>query len=394
MRMGIECLVIALVVLTACARDDGARGWRGSIDTLPNGTVVVRNEGPGLWDSDAAWRVVEDLRIGSADGEGPASFSRIADITADSHGRVYVLEGETQDIRVFDSTGHFIRAVGRRGHGPGEFDQAIGMRWDPRGRLWIVDQGNVRYTVVDTAGRVVVARRRPVSGWFTWRWDGGLDSVGRVYEWYRVPGEMEGGALLRYDTTFTTTDTFPLAAYQGEVFKLEDKSRRVWGSVPYTPNLSWIFDPRGYVWFGISAPYRIFQRRLRGDTVRIIERAYAPMPVTAADRDSAILRLEWFTKQGGHIDASRIPKVKPAFDRFFLDDAGNLWVDPVTARQEDDRVFDVFDPGGRYLGRARSDFSIVGTPVFRGDRLYAATRDENDIPYVVRARIERGARRP
>ncbi len=388
-----RCFFALLPLLASCSRGEGSGGWRGSIDTLPNGAVVVRNEGGGLWDSASAWRIEEELRIGSADGEGPGSFSRIADIAVDQRGRLYVLEGETQDIRVFDSTGQHVRTVGRKGHGPGEFDQAIGMRWDASGRLWVVDQGNVRYTVVDTAGRVVAARRRPVLGWFTWRWDGGLDSAGRVYEWYRVPGKMEGGALLRYDTTFTTADTFPLPAYQEEVFKLEDKSRRVWGAVPYTPILSWIFDPRGYVWFGISVPYRIYQRRLDGDTVRIIERAYKPLPVTAADRDSAIVRFEWFTKQGGQIDASRIPKVKPAFDRFFLDDAGDLWVEPVTARPDDDRVFDVFDPGGRYLGRVRSTFPIVGTPVFRGDRLYAVTTDADGIPYVVRARIERGSPR-
>lgn len=379
-----------LALLAGCAPGEDAARWRGTIDTLSNGAVVVRNEGGQVWDSASAWRVVEELRIGSPDEEGPASFSRIADIAVDARGRIYVLEGEAQQIRLFDSAGRFVRTVGRKGHGPGEFDQAIGMRWDPTGRLWVVDQGNVRYTVVDTAGRVVAARRRPLSGWFTWRWDGGLDSAGRVYEWYRVPGDMERGALLRYDTTFATADTFPLPTYQGEVFKIEDKSRRVRGSVPYTPTLAWTFDPRGYVWFGISVPYRIYQRRLGGDTVRIIERAYEPLAVTTADRDSAIVRLEWFTKQGGQIDASRIPKVKPAFDRFFLDDAGNLWVDPVTARQDDGRVFDVFDPRGRYLGRARSDFSIVGTPAFRGERLYAVTLDENDIPYVVRARIVRG----
>ena len=364
-------------------------GWHGSMDTLPSGTVVVHNDGSGVWDSASAWRVVEELRIGSADGEGPASFSRIADIAVDPRGRIYVLEGDAQQIRVFDSAGAFVRAVGRKGHGPDEFDQAIGMRWNPSGRLWVVDQGNVRYTVVDTAGRVFAVRRRPFSGWFTWRWDGGVDSEGRVYEWYRVPGDMERGALLRYDTTLTTADTFPLPTYHGEVFKLEDKSRRVWGSVPYTPALSWNFDPRGYVWFGITVPYRIYQRRLTGDTVRVIERAYEPLPVTSEDRDSAIARLDWFTKQGGKVDASRIPSVKPAFDLFFLDDAGYLWVDPVTPKQFEGRVFDVFDSDGRYLGQARANVRLSGQPVFRGDYVYATTEDESGIPYVIRARIIR-----
>lgn len=388
-------LAALLVVLHAsCSRGELSSGWRGSIDTLPSGVVVVRNEGGGLWDSAATWRIEEDVRIGSADGEGPASFNRVVDIAVDAQGRIYVLEGETQDIRAFDAAGKHIRTVGRKGRGPGEFDQGIGMRWDPNGHLWVVDQGTARYTVLDTTGRVLATRRRPLSGWFTWRWEGGIDSAGRIYEWYRVPGEMARDALLRFDTSVTRADTFPLPSHQGEVFKIEEKSRRVWSSVPYTATLAWVFDPHGYVWFGLTGPYRIYQRRLGGDTVRVVERAYEPLPVTAEDRDSAVARLEWFTKQGGVINASRIPRVKPAFDRFFLDDAGHLWVDPVTARQDDGRVFDVFDVDGRYLGRAWSSFPIVGVPVLRGDQVYAVTQDENEIPYVVRARIERGSSRP
>ncbi len=384
---------VGVVVVAACASTErsGGGAWRGTIDTLASGTIVVHNPQTGIWDSASAWRIEEELRIGSAEGEGPPAFNQIADLQVDSLGRIYVLESQAQEIRVFDSTGRFVRTVGRKGRGPGEFTQAIGIRWDPAGRIWVVDQGTARYTILDTAGRVLATRTRPLSGWFTWRWQGGLDSTGRVYEWYRQPGAMERDALLRYDTTFKAADTFPLPAYQGELFKIEEKNRRVWGSVPYTPTLSWVFDPRGYIWFGITVPYRIYQRRLAGDTVRVIERAYQPLPVTSEDRDSAIARLDWFTKQGGKVDASRIPRVKPAFDLFFLDDRGYLWVDPVTPKQDQGRVFDVFDPDGRYLGQARANVRLSGQPVFRGDCVYATTEDESGIPYVIRARIIRGS---
>ncbi len=385
---------VGVIVVAACASNERSTGgaWRGTIDTLASGTIVVHNPQTGIWDSASAWRIEEELRIGSAEGEGPPAFNQIADLQVDSLGRIYVLESQAQEIRVFDSTGRFVRTVGRKGRGPGEFAQVIGMRWDPAGRLLVVDQGTARYTILDTVGRMLATRTRPLSGWFTWRWQGGLDSTGRVYEWYRQPGAMERDALLRYDTTFKAADTFPLPAYQGESFKIEEKNRRVWGSVPYTPTLSWVFDPRGYIWFGITVPYRIYQRRLAGDTVRVIERAYEPLPVTSEDRDSAIARLDWFTKQGGKVDASRIPSVKPAFDLFFLDDTGYLWVDPVTPKQDQGRVFDVFDPDGRYLGQARANVRLSGQPVFRGDYVYATTEDESGIPYVIRARIIRASR--
>jgi hypothetical protein len=50
-------------------------------------------------------------------------------------------------------------------------------------------------------------------------------------------------------------------------------------------------------------------------------------------------------------------------------------------------VFDVFDPGGRYLGAVRLPFTHNSVPIFRNNALYAVTVDELEVPYVVRARI-------
>ncbi len=391
---GLGTLFLALVV--GCSPDRQRAGWRGSIDTLPNGGVVVRNEAGQVWDSTTAWRLVEDLRIGNADGEGPAGFAQIAALETDGLGRLYVLEGQAQQVRVFDATGAYVRAIGRNGSGPGEFRQAMGMAWDPHDRLWIVDQQNVRYTLVDTSGKVVATRPRPFSGWFTWRWQGGIDDVGRLYEWYRVPGAMGGDRLLRYDSTLRSADTFPVPSYEGELYKIEQQNMRSYASVPFTPSLVWTFDPRGYVWFGVTAPYRIFRRALKGDTSLVVEQAYQPLPVTPSQRDSALARYDWFVKQGGKLDPSRVPDRKPAFERFTIDDAGALWVTPVVDGDGKGRTLDVFDPGGRYLGRVVAPFSIFanGPLLIRGDRLYAVTTDVDGVPYVVRARIERRSPRP
>lgn len=69
-------------------------------------------------------------------------------------------------------------------------------------------------------------------------------------------------------------DTLPLPGYDGEVYKIERPGMFVSATVPFTPNLIWSFDPRGYIWLGTTTPYRVYQTRLRGDTVRIIERAH------------------------------------------------------------------------------------------------------------------------
>ncbi len=384
---------VAMMAISAgaCARDR-ASGWSGSVDTLPGGTVVVHNTGAGVWDSASTWRIVEDLRIGSAEGAGPTSFNQIAALTVDPAGRIYVLERQAQEIRVFDSTGAFVRTIGRKGSGPAEFQEAIGMAWGGRGLLWVVDQRNARYSVFDTAGRLVAEHPRPLSGFFTWAWHGGTDTAGTLYEMYAIVGPSRSTVLLALDSSLKVIDTLPLPRYEGEVYKIERPGMSVSYTVPFTPGLVWSLDPRGYVWLGVTTPYRIYQTRLRGDTVRIIERAYELVPVASDEKDLAVAGLKSFTDQGGKVDPSRIPDVKPAFAGFFLDDRGYLWVEPVVNREQS-RGFDVFDPEGRYLGRAHSRFRLLSNPTFRGDRLYGVTEDESGIPYIVRAQIT-GALRP
>jgi len=52
-------------------------------------------------------------------------------------------------------------------------------------------------------------------------------------------------------------------------------------------------------------------------------------------------------------------------------------------------AFDVFAPDGRYLGPVTvpPSFQTDPAPIIRGDHVWAVTRDEMDVPRVVRFRI-------
>jgi hypothetical protein len=56
------------------------------------------------------------------------------------------------------------------------------------------------------------------------------------------------------------------------------------------------------------------------------------------------------------------------------------------------RLFDLLDPEGLYLGRVRLPFPLseYPTPVFCNGMIYGVTRDELEVPFVVRARIVKG----
>ncbi|MBI4544206.1 MAG: hypothetical protein HY703_03310 [Gemmatimonadetes bacterium] len=382
----------AALVLAACGAGDHADGrWVGTADTLPGGTVQVSNPATGVWDSSTAWRLVEELRIGSLEGAGPEVFGQIGDLSVDEYGRVYVLETQAREIRVFAAHGEHVRTIGEKGGGPGEFESPVGMEWDPQGRLWVVDPANARYSAFDTAGAFLTSYPRPIAS-HSVPWMGGVDTAGRLYDYLFVFGAA--GSLVRFGPDLQPEDTFDLPYHRGERFEKTSVSKgggisRIAASVPFTAVLEWLFDPRGYLWFGVSDAYRVYQRRLEGDTVRIIERQYEAVPLTSKDREDALERLKWFTSQGGEVDLSRLPDRKPAFADFFVDADGFLWVNPSVPAGEEHAPWDIFDPEGRYLGQIRPPFRLSSTPppVVRGNLLYGVTRDELDVGYVVRARI-------
>lgn len=60
------------------------------------------------------------VTIGGLDGPGLHEVTQFAHIAVDHRGRILITSSETE-ISVFDSTGKFLRTVGRRGQGPGEY---------------------------------------------------------------------------------------------------------------------------------------------------------------------------------------------------------------------------------------------------------------------------------
>jgi hypothetical protein len=156
--------------------------------------------------------------------------------------------------------------------------------------------------------------------------------------------------------------------------------------VPFAPRLHTVFDDRGYLWFGEGDEYRIYQRRFSGDTVLVIEREYERLTVRSEEIDAWVNSpaLSRFKEAGGAIDRSRIPAHKPVFNQLLLDDAGHLWVRLV--RDDSIATYDIFDPGGRYLGAvdAGERVATFPPPVIRGNRFHAVVRDSLDVPQIVR----------
>lgn len=94
------------------------------------------------------WRLspAPALTIGG-DGAPSTEFSRIAAAVRLTKGEIVVADGATQQLRLFDSQGRFLRSFGRRGAGPGEFRS---LNWMGRSgdTLFVYDSRLKRITYV------------------------------------------------------------------------------------------------------------------------------------------------------------------------------------------------------------------------------------------------------
>jgi sugar lactone lactonase YvrE len=364
--------------------------WLGTVDTLPSGRVVVASPATGLWDSTSAWRVEEQVRIGTVEGTGPDLFRYIAGIQVDDQGRIWVLDRAAKQLRVFDPDGSHLWTLGREGAGPEEFADPIGLALSGDGQIWVADPGNARYAVFDTSGTYVGAHTRRIPGYVV-PWQGAFDAENRLLEVAnaRIGAEIRR-AVLRFNRDLQPVDTFVMPEFSSPVFELRDNEGLPVMSmdVPFTATLVWALDPERGFWSAINSDYIVHQQTFSGDTARSLSRVYQPVQVTSAERAEAIRRAEWITSRGGSIDLSKIPQSKPAFSRIDVAPDGHLWVS-VTRPAGVQVAFDVFDPDGRYLGQVESRASFHPRIIFRGARIYGAARDSLDVEYVVSAIIVR-----
>lgn len=419
MKLTLRCA--GLLLVAGCAAADGAGDWQGTRETLPNGAVRVTNTAQGVWSEDDGWRLVPELQIGVIEGAEPFMFSAIMGVEADDEGRIYVLDRQANELRIFGADGSHVRTVGRSGGGPGEYASANGLRWLTPDSLLVIDQRGSRYTVLTRDGDYVRSVPRSL-GFFGWAFTGGRRG-GVLYEQTSIGSDdarrpvligtslvddaspleaspaIDASAAERAPgappppATAMDTVALPVTPAPGyESFSVRTERGGMVMAVPFAPGAIYRLDDDGHLWHGHGSEFRLFRSTFDGDTLLEIVLDAVPTPVT--DQEMA----DWesdrgvaqFREMGGRLDLDRIPRTKPHFNDIHVAPDGHIWVsipsEPGTTQ------FAVFEADGRYLGRLHLS-EVARDPivplVVRNDRLYLVGRDDLDVQRVIVYRIER-----
>jgi hypothetical protein len=416
----IPILLFASLFTASCGGSsrDAARGerWQAAIDTVGD-TIVVTTMAGHVWDSDR--RLVSDLSIGVLEGAPEYQFGSIRAFDVDREGRIYVFDSHVPALRVYGRGGKWLRDIGREGEGPGEYKQPdSGLAILPDGRVALRDPGTGRITLYTPDGEYVGFYR--IAGSFNTSNPMVAGQSGTVatptvvnlgtsvFEW------KSGIALYHPDGTVDTVLTPDLGYESAQISAQKEGSSSI-NHVPFSPQQVEVYSPEGYFIVGINEDYSFDLLRPEG-VLRIARDSWETVPVDPAEADAEReAATDNFRRNypGWKWNGPPIPDHKPAYWQFHVADDGRIWVqvpapsyrymDPAEQKAEEERLnrtvvpfrepvrFDVFEPTGEYLGRVSTPEGFSPRwppPVFRGDTVWAITRDEYDVQRLNRFHLE------
>jgi len=124
-----------------------------ALHEVRDGVEYVYNSGAGLWRGSRKLEFRRLATIGNVERDSNDVLADPRDIAVDEEGRIYINDFKDNCVKVFDSTGQFVRRIGRKGEGPGELIGPSFVDIDARGRLYVVSVRPNRLSVYTTGGQ-------------------------------------------------------------------------------------------------------------------------------------------------------------------------------------------------------------------------------------------------
>jgi hypothetical protein len=384
--------------------------------------------------------LVEDVSIGRRDGAAEYLFSSVAAAVPARDGTVLLLDqggtlGNSRvSVRQYDSSGRYIRSVGRQGLGPGEFQQPVSIAQLPDGRIAVWSYRAHSLNTFSEQGQFLDVWRIPMTKPYT-RSDAlvaGHD--GNLYVRLGDPSFRPGRrpvAAPRYirvlgadgmigDTI--STEELPDVSIE-HILIVRTLSGGGYSVVTphfqFSPSTIFAWNPLGF-WITGFTNRSSFELRFppagtpsggAGGAVVSVRWNASPVPLALEERRQ---RQEYYERyintfpKEYHVgpDDALVPAVKPAWSAVFAGQDGRIWVkvplpsepyEPTPAQIEafgkwgiirwlDPVAYDLYEPDGTLLGRVRvPGLRILAT---RGDRVWAVQQDADGVQTVKGFHIE------
>jgi hypothetical protein len=403
LRWPVAAAAIALLG-AACSDSDG-----GIPEAEVTDSAGVRIMAYDLGDVDVpvAWIVgSHDVEIGQVDGAPEYAFSRITDMAVTSDGWIVVSDGATQELRVYNGSGAYVRTIGQWGDGPGEFSSSPLIAGLDANAVFAYDGRASRLTQFSLDGDLIETVTL------------GADQAGRPASVLRfadgtylarspwVNREMSPHEPRLELDSIVIEHLDPIGALIDTVHVMADRTRA--RAVQARPN-GQVAVIQGDPPFGSAAVVRTdgartvvghgdafeFTWRSLGDTT-VLRVAGVANPATAQDiraYQEATVREEI---GDGELDPMTrqllfdfLPDRLPAFGEVVVSDDDHLWVSLTEFDSSEGLEWLVFEPTGELKGTVRTPPELQIRSV-SGGSIIGVVLDEFDVPYVRRYPLHPG----
>ncbi len=337
----------------------------------------------------------EDLRVSETENYFIGSIQDL-DVTTD--GRMVVLDGEAAHLKVLRPDGSLLDTLGRRGQGPGEFQRPTTVEVARGDSIYVFDAGPERLTVFtlspspSMSRSVAIAREQGSRGTDAWGFLRTVRMLGdslaaRFWpyyareEGYRQPApviwrSMSDEGVLG-DTLLRERRAHISISFDGQGVGIE--------ALPFDRKTVAAPGPNGRLYHGWTDSLQINATAPDGATEVIAHVPTEPVPVTAADRDSALTPIERADLREQFADA--IPQTQPAFMDLVVADDGRLWVQrPADGPDAGTVAWWVLDPKTKTTHEVQLPAN-ANLEVVRDGKAYGTTTTETGAPAVVRYTI-------
>ena len=361
MRTVVLRFVSIAAVLTVMAWFPGVA--RGEIDR--DNVLQVRNplEAPS-----ARTLTLEKLwKIGGYSESDEELFGVIVDLATDVKGRVYLLDMQLAEVKVFAPDGGYLRTIGREGDGPGEFRSPTGLLIMPNGNLCVVQPSPARMSLFSPDGEYVGEFELPAPIAEGVHRVAKVRFRGGVFVFQRVTTRMGQGFMenvtrvLSFKIGDTATAEIAQFAMRFDFAKMTIREK---DANPFR----WTLGPSGRVYVNHGLDYTIEAWQPDGSIDRIITRKYKHRRRTEQEIDE----VRDYFRRGGGTRGVTIDVMKYDRDILWLGVAkgDRIWVlssHGSDAQPEDTLgTFDVYDAEGRLSEEIR----VKGEGDPRKDRYY------------------------
>lgn len=248
-----------------------------------------------------AMAIAFSQRTSFGDRDGPGIVNGPYTTVCDQSGTFYYTDFRRKDVAVFDSSGAYLRSIGREGSGPGEFRQPYPLLF-VHDSLFVVDRSNARVSVYNTAGTLVRIAPFAVAGPIN---QGGIAVLSSGAIVASTPRSLPNSSDRLLGLAFLGEDGKIRGAFGSDTFAVRDVSAP---GVPWRRLLAPARD--GGFWAAQPYEYRID----KWDAIGRLER-------------TLVVSIEWFPRARHAPSGNRVDTGLPGPNVVDLrEDGDGLWV--------------------------------------------------------------------